>query len=429
MAISSFSGINLALRAMTAQQAALDVTGHNIANAQTVGYTRQRAEMATPSAVTTLQGTGAVALGQGVDVTSLARLRDTFLDLQVRAAQLAAGQDGATATALGQVEDVLAEGTDSSLGALLDRFWSSWQDLSSQPESSAAKTAVAGHATTLAGALQTLDARLQALGGAAAAQATQLQAAGGPVDQAAQELARLNAAIGQAVTAGSQPNDLLDRRDLLLDRLSELGQVSVTDLGSGSIEVRFGDALAPLVSGPTVTWPQTLTAPGGEIGALLTFSGTTVPAYRAALDGVAAGLTSTVNGLHPTPVFSATTAATFTAVVTPGSVRASSTAAAGGNDVARAIAALRGGAADTAYADLVQRIGMDAATANAGEATSKAVLGQLEARRQSVSGVSLDEEMANMIRFQRGYQASARAMSTVDEMLDTLINRTGRVGL
>ena len=101
----------------------------------------------------------------------------------------------------------------------------------------------------------------------------------------------------------------------------------------------------------------------------------------------------------------------------------------GDNTIALQVSKLRGGAADNAYANLVARIGGDVRTANQQQATTQALVDSANDRRQSASGVSMDEEMTNMVRFQRGYQASARAMSTMDEMLDTLINRTGRVGL
>jgi flagellar hook-associated protein 1 FlgK len=97
--------------------------------------------------------------------------------------------------------------------------------------------------------------------------------------------------------------------------------------------------------------------------------------------------------------------------------------------VARAVGALRNGAIDAGYASFVRQVASDASSANRASTTQSSIVTTLDERRASVSGVSLDEEMTNMIRFQRGYQASARTMSTVDEMLDTLINRTGRVGL
>jgi flagellar hook-associated protein 1 len=106
-------------------------------------------------------------------------------------------------------------------------------------------------------------------------------------------------------------------------------------------------------------------------------------------------------------------------------VQTSSTGATGGNDVAQAIAALRGGATDQRYAALVERVGSDVQNAHNDQTNLQAVTTAIANQRQSVSGVSLDEEMTNLITFQRGYQASARTLTAMDEMLDTLINHTG----
>jgi flagellar hook-associated protein 1 FlgK len=226
----------------------------------------------------------------------------------------------------------------------------------------------------------------------------------------------------------------MDRRDLALDKLSKLAQISVTDLGQGSIQVNFGDAAQPLVDGTTVNWPQTLTAPGGQLGALLKISDPsaagTVSGYLSDLDGMANQLISTVNAAHGAPFFSGTDASTIGVSVTASSVLAGPVGSdAGDNTIALAVSKLRGGTADDAYANLVARIGGEVRTANQQQATTQALVDSASDKRQSASGVSMDEEMTNMVRFQRGYQASARAMSTMDEMLDTLINRTGKVGL
>ncbi len=116
----------------------------------------------------------------------------------------------------------------------------------------------------------------------------------------ATEIATLNNAIKQFTSNGDSPNDLLDRRDLLLDKLSNLAQVSVTDLGNGSIKVDFGDAATPLVNDTTVTWPQALTAPGGQLGALIdiTKAGGTIDSYRADLNNVVKSIADAVNQLH-----------------------------------------------------------------------------------------------------------------------------------
>jgi flagellar hook-associated protein 1 FlgK len=195
--------------------------------------------------------------------------------------------------------------------------------------------------------------------------------------------------------------------------------------------VSFGGAATPLVDGTTgtVTWPQTLTAPGGKLGALQGLQ-TTIAGYRASLDAVAGGLATAVNGVHGTPpFFTGTTAATLTVTVSIATLQAGTAGLPGDNSIARAVGALRNGAVDSSYATFVRQVAADANEANRASATQGSIVTTLDERRSSVSGVSLDEEMTNMIRFQRGYQASSRAMSTMDEMLDTLINRTGRVGL
>ena len=437
MNVSSFMGLQTALRGMLAQQRGLDVTSHNIANAGTVGYTRQEASLtaATPlvlDAGALANGAGAF-LGQGVEVEAYRRLRDTFLDLQYRAQNMALGEHDAKARALTNVETSLSEPGDNGIGALLNKFWSAWSDVANYPESAPARQALVGHAGTLASTIRSLDARLSSVAAEATQEYAQITGPAGPIAGIAQELARLNVAIRDQIQAGRAPNDLLDRRDHLLDQLSQFGQVSVTDLGQGLLRVNFGDAAAPLVDGANPpTWPQALTTPGGRLGALLAV-GPQMATYRAQLNDVARELMTSVNAVHSPPAFFTATAgaeATDLAVAIPASgVRAGSTGAVGANDLALQIARLRGGAADQRYADLIGAIGADTASVNRQLETSKALVDTASTRRQEVSGVALDEEVTNMIRFQRGYQASARVMTTVDEILDQLINRTGRVGL
>ena len=437
MNVSTFMGLQTALRGLLAQQRGLDVTAHNLANANTVGYTRQEAALvaSNPLRISTgalADGSGAY-LGQGVEVEAYRRLRDTFLDVQYRGQNMALGGNETTARALASVEAALNEPGDDGIGALLDKFWSAWGDVANYPESQPARQALVGHADTLATAIRTLDARLSAVASDATAEYAQITGPSGPVVAAATEIQRLNAMIESAVQAGRAPNDLLDRRDVLLDELSQYAQVSVTDLGNGLIRVNFGDAPLPLVDGtnPPV-WPQALSAPGGRLGALIDL-GPLTTGYRDRLDAFAAQLVTSVNAIHSPPDFFTATvgseASDIAVAVTAAGVRPGTTTAAGANDIARAISALRGGAADTSYADLIGTIGADAASVNRQLQTSQALVDAADTRRLEVSGVAMDEEVTNMIRFQRGYQASSRVMTTLDEMLDVLINRTGRAGL
>ena len=150
------------------------------------------------------------------------------------------------------------------------------------------------------------------------------------------------------------------------------------------------------------------------------------PPTRPALNEVAKTLAGSVNELHTaTPFFKGTTAATIEVAVTPGEVQTSSEGAPGGNNVALAIAGLRGGAADQRYAALVAQVGSGVQNATTTQTNAQAVLTAVSNQRQAVSGVSLDEEMTNLITFQRGYQASAQALNVMNEMLNTLINQSG----
>jgi len=444
MSISTFNGLNIALRGLTAQQRALDVTSHNIANVETPGYSRQEAVFAAAPVLDVgagaLQHGQGAQLGQGVDVLTYRRLRDDFLDLQWRAQNMSGGQAEVSSQRLSQVQTMLGSGGASDLGTQLDKFWSAWQTLAANPQSTSAQANVVGMAQNLAQGFQNLDSSFAALGAQTTQAATDLLSAQGPIQPIATELAKLNGQINQAVQAGVTHNDLLDRRDLLLDQLSRYGQVSVTpdptlDASGnpaypGMIQVSFGGATTPLVSQGTVTMPTVATlsaTPGGQIGGLLD-TASKITGYRATLSSIASSLIGSVNGTAASPIFSGTGSSDIAVVATAATVKAGS-GGAGDNSIALAISALRGGAVDQGYAGLVQTIGADTATANSNQDTTTRVLDSLTEQRQSVAGVSMDEEMANMVRFQRGYQAAARALTTMDEMLDTLINSTGRVGL
>ncbi len=437
--ISSFLGLQTSLRGLLAQQQALDVAAHNVANANTVGYTRQEATLgaADPLHLTagaTQNGTGAY-LGTGVDVTAYRRVRDSFLDLQVRAQNMALGDASTSAQSLDNVQSAIGEPSTTGVNALLGKFYSAWTDLANHPESDSSKQAVNTAANTLADAIGSLAAQVQRAGTDATAQFDNLTGATGPIKAAATSLAQLNKAISAAVQAGQSPNDLLDRRDQILDDLSQYGQVSVTSTGNGQIQVMLGNQ--SVVTDSTVDWqtpPVAGFAPGGgQLGALKTLAGTTIPGYLTQLDAVAKTLHDDVNAAYGSSFFTGSTAATLgTGILAASSIKAGSgaTPAAGANDIATAVAALRDTSTATAqYGALVRQVGSDADNASRAQSVAQAASDAAEDRRQNVSGVSLDEEMANMLRFQRGYQASARAMSTIDDMLDTLINRAGRVGL
>lgn len=437
MSIPTLQGLQTALSGLIADQQAIDVTGHNITNANTEGYSRQVAVLQTNepmriAAISPTDGEGG-QLGTGVSVATYTRIRNTYLDAQYRTQNAALGAATTQANELQQAQGIFDEPSSAGLATQLSAFWSAWSELADTPSSEAAKVAVVSTGTQVADTLNQLSAQLQAIQTQAAQQYAAITGSSGEVQSYANQIAQLNQQIKLSLLAKQQPNDLEDRRDLLLDKLSELGNVTVTKAPDGTDTVTFGDAANPLVEGSKVDWPQALTAAaGGKLGALLELAGPegAVARYQTSLDGVASALAESVNALHTArPFFSGATAATIAVAVKPAEVQTSESGAPGANEVAQAIAALRGGTADQRYAALIAQIGSDVQTARGEQSNTQAVVTAINDQRQEVSGVSLDEEMTNLVTFQRGYEASARALTSMDEMLETVIEHAGRVGL
>ncbi len=437
MSIPTLQGLQTALSGLIAEQAALDVTGNNIANSDTEGYSRETAVLQTNTPITIpsispVTGDGA-QLGTGVSVATIARVRNVYLDAQYRTQNSALSEASTQSEELAQAQAAFNEPSSSGLAGQISKFWSAWSELANAPTSVAAKEAVVAAGGQLANTFHELSAQLSTISTQAGEQYAAITGPSGVVQEDANQIAQLNGQIKLAEEAGQEPNEMLDRRDELLDKLSGLAQITVSEQPDGTDTVSFGDAAKPLVEGTTVNWPQTLTeSAGGKIGALLSLTSPTgaLSNYQAQLNNVASALASSVNALHTTtPFFSGTTAATLAVAVTAAQVQTSSTGDAGGNDVAQAIADLRGGAAEQNYAALVEQVGAGVQTAKDEQANLQTTVTAIDNQRQSVSGVSLDEEMTNLISFQRGYQASARTLTAMDGMLETLIEHTGVVGL
>ena len=451
MSVSTFTGIQTSLRALLAQQRALDVTSHNVANASTVGYSRQEALLSASDPLTIAAGgaTGAAAqIGTGVDVVAYQRVRDSFLDLQFRRQNMSLGDETARSDSLSQVELALAEPGENGIASALSNFWNAWSTLSNSAESAAAKQSLLDKSRTLAEAINGLQQTFSEARTEANDELASLTASGGEVSRITNDLRDTLNAIRDAEKTGAKPNDLYDRRDLLLDSLSTMGQVSVTaspaggdDIALGGVTIIDSDNTTGVAAVPAGTFPLTFTAnPGGRLGALMTLgsAGGPLAAYQNDLNVMAATLENRVNtayapagmafftytaGPSGLPVLALNEPAVSVSTVRAG------VGGTADNTIALEMNKLRGGDADKLYQQLITRIGNEVSEAGRQQATAQVLTDALQGRRDSVSGVSLDEEMTNIIRFQRAYQAASRAMSTTDDMLDTLINRTGRVGL
>jgi flagellar hook-associated protein 1 len=454
MTIPAYSGLQTALSGLEAAQAAIDTTGQNIANANTPGYSRQRVDMTerdplTIQSLSNVTGAGS-QLGLGVDITTISRVRDQFLDVQYRGQNTQTSGDNTASTLLGQVQAALNEPSSSGLSGALTQFWSSFNALASAPTNQGALQAVLGAGQTVATGLGTLSNELTTLESQVTGQYNSLtDPNSGPIASDANQIAALNSQIAQAQVNGLNPNTLFDKRDQLIDDLSQYSNVNVTTQPNGMVNVSFGNAAkaaaggvtdaTPLVNGGSVDLTDNLTdanlsGTGGTVGALLgLYDFTTgqgkIADYLSTLNTVTNTLVTSVNGAIASadsagatapPFFTGTTAATIAVNPALSSATAPYTQA-----EAQAVGALRGQSADQAYNAFVTQIGSDVQSTQSAQQTAQSLLSAISNQRQSVSGVSLDEEMTNLITYQQAYQASARVMNAINETLNTLINQVG----
>ncbi len=449
--MSDLVGLCTALSGLRAAQAGIDTATHNVANVSTPGYTRQRVDLAARAPVAGTPGTG-------VDVASVTRARDEMLDARVRSG---AGNLGMLATPAGLLETVeRATGEPGGgLSAALGEVWAAFAEVALDPAATAPRAAVIA-------ALEGLAAEANRLAGdwsrAAQSGLAGLQDRIGEVNRLAAEIAALNASI---VAAGDHPNDLADRRDAALDRLNELAAVTVTPSGDGAVRVSVGglalvdgaraSALALDTSTLEITHPAGVAVEaGGEVAGYQQFLAADLPGMPADLDVFVTELAAALNGAHAAGWSSATMpggpllaydpaapAATVAAAVTdPAELAAATTAGPpfpvfdGGN--ADAIAGLRTAAVaaggttslEASRRAVVTRLGSTTAATRAAAGAQETLHAAAELSRHGAHGVSLDEELAYLLQFQRAYEAAARVMTAVDEALEVLVRRTGAVG-
>ena len=250
-------------------------------------------------------------IGSGVDVQAYRRVRDGFLDLQYRAQATRLGEEAGAAEGLANAELALAEPSDDGISKQLSDFWDAWSDLANAPDDTAARQALVEQASSLAEAFRTVDEQLALVGPRPLEEFDALTAPGGRVEQIADEIGQLNETIRKFVTAGDPPNDLLDRRDLLLDELSTarpgLRGGPRRRLAARDLRRARRPAAGRRHAGRCP--PPRCRRPSGRLGALQAprRPGGRIDAYRRELNAVAATMADAVNGVHsPAGVFSFT---------------------------------------------------------------------------------------------------------------------------
>lgn len=229
-----FSTLNVSVRGMNAQQTAIDVTSHNIANANTDGYSRQRATMETTRPTTTSAG----QLGTGVQVSSISRIRDAYLDYQVRAENGTMGLNQGKENVLSEVETVLNGVSDTGVPTLLDKVFASWQALSTSPELSNTRTVVAQQSKALTDELNSTYNQLMTVKDDAKAVVRQDVV---DINAMLNQIDDLNKQIKTVKIGGNEPNDLMDKRDLLEDQLSTKFGITIDKKTYGGENIKATD--------------------------------------------------------------------------------------------------------------------------------------------------------------------------------------------
>ncbi len=440
------SQLEIARRALQAEQNLLSVVSHNIANANTPGYTRQQALLGATDPVDYFPG----QLGTGVTVTEIRRMRDALTDVQARMQSANAGNWGVRESVFGQLETVFKEPSDNGLSAELSKFFDAYQTLANHPEDATSKAAVMSQAQSVVDTFHGLATQLKNISDGVGSQVTSDV---NRLNSDLQQIAALNTQIAAVTSAGQQPNDLRDRRDALLDEVSSMADITFDEHRGGVVTVRVGglnlvdgDQVRTITGVSTTGGRVTLqTSDGlstpvlrGELAALQELKDTTLPGYQAQLDQLAGAFASQVNALQATgptgaSIFSGTTAAGLgldpATAADPSRIDAGTTGAPGDNSLALKLAGLRdaltmSGSTTTFhgfYEGMVGSIGSNSAQAIGMSQNQKLLLQQMQSQRDSVSGVNVEEEMTNLLTAQKSFQAASQLVTVVDSLMATVL--------
>ena len=466
-----FGTLNLAARSLQTQMTGVEVSGQNLANVNTTGYSRQRVDIQTGPDVTT----GIGPEGTGANAVAIQQLVNSLLNNQIQGQQSVNGYWNAQQSALLIAQTNLNEflnGTGSSsstsssadsttssgLSSQLSGLFNAFQSLAASPTSMTARQAVLNQAQNLASTFNQVDNQLNALGDSLN---TSLTNDVSSANQLLSDIASLNGQISSASFNGGTANDLMDAREQDLENLSTLVNVQTSTGTGSSVNVSIGGQTL-VSSNQVLDTLQTYDAGSGQLlvqtatgGVPLTLSGGSIQGTIDARDGtlktlqlnvtsLAYNLIVQVNTIHGggysltgssgASFFNGTGPGDITVnqslVDDPALLQASGSATAtGDNSVALALAQLasvtQAGLGNQTFSDgytqTVARLGNALQTADNQVGNQSIVTNMLQTQRDSVSGVNVDEEMTNLMGFQRAYEASAQLVTTVDQMLQTVI--------
>jgi len=452
--------MSLAGQALLTQQQAINVTSHNIANVNTPGYSRQQLIMTTNTPLDSSIG----PIGTGVSGASIERVYDQFLSAQIRNESQGLGRWDAQKDAVELVEMIFNEANGSGLNQAMSKFWNAWQSMAGDPDGTTERQVLVTVSQILATTFNQLDADLS--------QSQQdldlvVQGTVADINRLAEQLVDLNAKIISSEAGSLSANDYRDQRELLLKELSEMIDINSFEDANGAVSVSAANGW-PLVSAgyywqlftetniaghQDVVWVDddgnttniNAEISGGKLRGLLEVRDVIITDDMTRLDTLAGALMTDVNLLHQAgfdlngiggEVFFIGTGTAGDLEVNPNIVgdldliaaAAAATTVPGDSSNAIEIANLQyelsmGGTQsyNDYYGSIVRDMGNEVLKSDAYYNHQSDMMVQLENQRESVSGVSLDEEMINLIKFQNAYTAAAKMITTADEMMQTVL--------
>jgi flagellar hook-associated protein 1 FlgK len=454
---SLFASLGIALGAMEADRGAVEITSNNIANVNTTGYSREQVNLSENVPVEV----GNILFGTGVTLGQTTSVRDNLLEQRLDQENQSASQLNSFLGAMNQVQSLFNETSGSGLQSPLSAFFNSLTQLTTDPSNSSYREGVLTAGQNLASALRQDSSNLQALQGNTDLSVVQSV---DQVNQLTQQIASLNVQVSGLESIGKDAGAFLDQRTQLVRQLSGLIDISETSAGNGSLTIATTSG-AVLVDGsqsfalstqvnPNTTFHDvfsngvdiTSNITGGSLGGSIQARDQAIPGVLNQLDTLAYNLETSFNtqsragfdangnaGVNFfTQPASATGAASSIAVAIsdPNLVAASSDGTVGSNGNALALANLQNQAIVSGqtpinyYSNLVFQVGNQVSQAQSEQTAVGLVQQQLTDQRGAVSGVSLDEEAVNLIRYQSAYEASANVVNVVNQLLTTTINMT-----
>ena len=455
-------GLNIATNTLRTQSDVLNITAHNIANANTPGYSRQEVELSPVVDLSRagLRMAGTIPAGLGVEVDNISRIRNILYDDIYRKENQNLNFNVTTQNLLNQIEILFDEPSDRGLSGIIDSFFNGWLDLANDSQNMAARQSLSSTAVELTGRMKRIYDALMVMREDINVQILTIP---NEINRISEEIADLNVAIRKTEVSGQTANDLRDKRDLLVDELTQYADARMVEREDGTAMVLVGNNV--VVEGGTWRTISVESAPindegmtntfivaedgseyeptSGELGALLNVRDNIIITIMGELNTIAESIVDTINTAHVAGYgldgesgryfFDPDTNKAYNISLSDdisdlSHIAVSGDGTPGNNTNAININNLKsekvidGFTINEYYNAMISDLGVLARSASEGRANHELLLNQIDNARETIKGVSIDEEMVHLIQAQRIYQSASRVIVVVDQLLEEVVN-------